>query len=188
MENKVLYFGYGANSQREMMEAITGNENLVGQSGVLRGFKLCIQRMSQVPDSVFPNSPVAVSPKQILKESWPDNFETYIIKPGEETDEVAGTVWELTPLERELVRDWELVDFGWYKDIKGKALTTDGKEVDIQTEGFREGQEVDREINGKDYEPFLNRVEDFQRVAEKARKEYLERIKTQEGVLPKSLI
>lgn len=173
MENKVLYFGYGANSQREMMEAITGNENLVGQPGILRGFKLCIQKMSQVPDSVFPNSPIAVSPKQILRESWPDSFETYIIKPGEETDEVAGTVWELTPLERELVRDWELVDFGWYKDIKGKALTTDGKEVD-------------REINGKDYEPFLNRVEDFRRVAKKAREEYLERIKTQEGVLPRA--
>ena len=31
MEKKILYFGYGANSQREMMEAITGNKNLAGQ-------------------------------------------------------------------------------------------------------------------------------------------------------------
>ncbi len=186
MENKILYFGYGANSQREMMEAITGSKNLVGQPGVLRGFKLCIQKMSQVPDSVFPNSPVAVSPKQILKESWSDNFETYIIKPGEETDEVVGTVWKLTPLERELVRDWELVDFGWYKDIKAKALTTDEEEVDIQTEGFREGQEIDREVEGKNYKPFLNTLEDFQRVAEKARKEYFERTRIQEGVLPRA--
>ena len=167
MDNKILYFGYGANSQREMMEAITGNKKLVGQPGVLKGYKLCVQKMNQVPDSVFPNSPVPVSPKQILKESWGDDFETYIIKPGRETDEVSGMIWTLTPLERELVRDWELVDFGWYKDIKGKAVTKDGQEVDIQTEGFREGQEVDREVYGTNYPSFLNKLGDFQRVAEK---------------------
>jgi hypothetical protein len=176
MEKKVLYFGYGANSQREMMEAITGNKNLAGQPGVLKGFKLCIQKIDQVPDSVFPGSPAPVSPKKILKDSWGEDFETYIIKPGEETDEVTGTIWELTPLERELVRDWELVDFGWYKDMKGKAVTLDGEDIVVQTEGLREGQEIDREVNDKNYKPFLNRLEDFQRVAEKSRREYLERI------------
>lgn len=178
MENKILYFGYGANSQKEMMEAITGNKNLVGQPGILRGFKLCIQKRDQVPNTVFPNSPVPISPRRIIEENWGQEFETYMIKPGEEIDKVMGTIWELTPLERELVRDWELVDFGWYKDIKGKVVTQDGKEIEIQTEGFRESQEVDREVNGRDYPPFLNRVEDFQRVAEKARKEYLERVGT----------
>ncbi|MBI4089358.1 MAG: hypothetical protein HY424_01465 [Candidatus Levybacteria bacterium] len=188
MEQKILYFGYGANSQREMMEAITGNRNLVGQPGVLKGFKLCVQRMDQVPDSVSPNSPVPVSPKQIIKDNWPDSFETYIIKPGDDADRVVGTVWELTPLERELVRDWELVDFGWYKDIKGKAVTQDVKEINIETEGLREDQQIDREVDGKDYKPFLNPLADFQRVAEKSRKEYFERISTQEGVSPKRLI
>lgn len=166
-----------------MIEAITGNKNLVGQQGILRGFKLCIQRMDQVPDSVFPGSPAPVSPKQILKESWHDSFETYIIKPGEEVGEVTGTIWELTPLERELVRNWELVDFGWYKDMRRKAVMQDGREIEIQTEGFREGQKIDREVDGENYEPFLNKFEDFQRVAEKARKEYLEGMKIEEGVL-----
>ena len=184
MEKKILYFGYGANSQREMMEAITGNKNLVGQPGILKGFKLCIQKMDQVPDLVFSNSPVPLSPKQILKESWGDDFETYIIKPGEESDGIAGTIWELSSLERELVRDWELVDFGWYKDLKGQAVTVDGKIVDIQTEGLREGQGIDREVNGKDYPPFLNKLEDFQRVAEKAREEYFERIKIEQEASP----
>lgn len=169
--NKILYFGYGANSQREMMEAITGNKSLVGQPAVLGGFKLCIQKMDQIPDSV----------RNILQENWGKDFETYIIKHGKETDEVAGTVWELTDQERELVRDWELIDVGWYKDIKGKALVN-GRGVDIQTEGFREGQEVDREVDGRNYPPFLNRLEDFQRVATKAREEYLERNRIKEGV------
>ena len=176
MGDKVLYFGYGANRQPEMMEAITGNTNLIGRQAILKGFKLCVQRMDQVPDSVFPGSPAPISPKKILKESWPDNFKTYMIKPGGEADEVMGTIWELSPLERELVRDWELVDFGWYKDMKGKAGTLDGQIFDVQTEGLRDGQEVDREIDEENYKPFLNPLSDFQRVAEKSRREYLERM------------
>lgn len=163
------------------MEAITGNPNLVSKQGVLRGFKLCIQRRDQVPNTVFSNSPVQISPRQIIEENWGEEFETYMIKPGKKTDVVMGTVWELTPLERELVRDWELVDFGWYKDMRVRILVN-GQEVDVQTEGFREGQEVDREVDGIDYPPFLNNLSDFQRVAEKARREYLERIKIREGV------
>ena len=165
MEKKILYFGYGANSQREMMEAITGNRSLKGRPGILKGYTLCVQKLSQAPDSV----------RKILLDSWGDNFETYIIKP-DKNGEVTGTIWELFPQDRELVRDWELVDFGWYKDMKGKAETVDGQIFDVQTEGFREGQEVDREVDGKNYKPFLNSLEDFQRVAEKSRKEYLERI------------
>lgn len=176
MEKKILYFGYGANSQREMMEAITGNRNLKGQPGILRGYTLCVQKLSQVPDSV----------KKILLESWGDNFETYIIKP-DKNGEVAGTIWELSPQDRELVRDWELIDFGWYKDMEGKAVIRDGKEVDVQTEGLREGHIVDREVRGKYYPPFLNKLEDFQRVAEQSRKEYVTRLQTREGAPSSSL-
>ena len=114
MEKKILYFGYGANSQREMMEAITGNRNLKGQPAILKGYTLCIQKLSQAPDSV----------KKILRESWGDNFETYIIKP-DKNGEVAGTIWELSPQDREVVRDWEMIDFGWYKDMKGEIQQND---------------------------------------------------------------
>ena len=131
--------------------------------------------MDQVPDL----------PKRILKDSWGDDFETYIIKPGEETDEVMGTVWELIPLERELVRDWELVDFGWYNDIEGKAVTKDGQEVEIQTEGFREGQEVDREVDGKNYKPFLNRLENFQESQKKREKNTSKELKCKKASSPK---
>lgn len=182
MEKKILYFGYGANRDPKMMEWITGNKNLVGTQGVLKGYRLCVQRLDQVPDSVFSTAPVNVSPKEILEESWKEDFETYIIKP-DANSEVAGTIWELSSQDRELVREWELIDFGWYKDMKGKAVTKDGKEMDVQTEGLREGQGIDKEVHGKDYPPFLNKLEDFQRVAEKARREYFERQRTKEGAL-----
>lgn len=170
MEKKILYFGYGANSQREMMEAITGNRNLKGQLAILRGYTLCVQKLSQAPDSV----------RKILEESWGDNFETYIIKP-DNNGEVAGTIWELSSQDRELVREWELIDFGWYKDMEGKAVIENGTEIDVQTEGLRGGQIINRGVRGRYYLPFLNKLEDFQRVAEKARGEYFARQKTKEG-------
>lgn len=152
------------------MEAITGNKDLVGHPAILKGYKLCVQRLDQVPEV----------PQKILRESWPDNFESYTIKPGGKSDKVHGMVWELTPLERELVRDWELIDYGWYKDMEGMAVV-EGQEIQVVTEGLRNGQEVDREVKGKEYEPFLNRLEDFQKVADMARREYLEKLQAQEG-------
>lgn len=172
MQKKVLYFGYGANSQIEMMEAITGNKNLKGISASLSGAALYVQRLDQSPNQVFPTSPVPISPQALLRESWDDSFTTYMIKPKEWCF-VKGTVWELTPQERELVRKWELVDFGWYKDMQAKALTEDGREIEVVTEGWREGQDIDREVDGNNYSPFLNKVEDFQKVAGKVRRNIL---------------
>lgn len=177
INSKVLYFGYGANSQREMMEAITGNKNLVGRQGFLKGFILCVQRLDQIPNTVFPGSPVPVSPRTNLEDSWPANFESYIIKAGSRENKVAGTIWELTPQERELVRDWELVDFGWYVDIKATATMQNGQEISVETEGLRDNQEVDRTVEGQNYRPFLMPSEDFLRIAEKSRKEYSERVR-----------
>lgn len=175
MEEKVSYFAYGANRDPRMMAAITGNQSLIGIPAVLEGYQLCIQRLDQIPDIVFPTSPAPISPRDLLKQSWPETFESYIIKP-KKGSKVHGNLYKLTPQERELVRDWELIDFGWYKDEKGIAVTSDGKKVDVVTEGLRQDQEVDREVLGEDYNPWLNSPEDFERVAEKSRREFFERM------------
>jgi len=179
MEDTILYFGYGANRDPKMMEWITGNPNLKGKPGVLKGFKLCVQRLDQIPDTVAEAVPVQVSPRKILSNNWPKTFTSYIIKEDSQS-KVHGIVWELTLQERELVRDWELIDFGWYKDIETKVTTEDGLEVSVQTEGLRDGQPIDREVNGKDYETFLNPPEDFEKVATKSRQEFLEKQKVLE--------
>ena len=123
-EEAIQYFAYGANRDLQMMKAITGAQELFGRPGILKGYTLCVQKLNQVPDVASETSPVPISPRELLKQSWPYTFESYIIKP-DPNGEVAGTIWELTPLQRELVRDWELVDFGWYKDIN----TSDRKSV-----------------------------------------------------------
>ena len=171
-EKIVQYFGYGALSQLGVIAAVTDNSNLVGRPAVLKGFALCVQGLGKIPDFISLISPVQISPRALLQESWPETFESYTIKPGNENDEVMGTIWELTPEERAMVREWELVEFGWYEDILATAVTLDSEEVGVETEGLRAGQEVDRCVDGKNYDPFLQPLVDYQKVAEKARREY----------------
>ncbi|MBI2021837.1 gamma-glutamylcyclotransferase [Candidatus Daviesbacteria bacterium] len=174
-EKFINYFGYGANRDRRMMEWITGDTSLVGQSAVLKGFKLVVQGLDQVPDSIFPTAPAPFSPRQLLQESWTTDFESYTISPDPE-GEVVGTLWRLSRLNRDLVREWELVDFGWYQDLRGVVITEDGKEAEIETEGLRANQEYDRQVDGHHYETWLNSPEEFARVAEKSRKEFFDRL------------
>jgi len=170
------YFGYGANKTPEMMKAITGNSQLVGEPAVLSGYDLGIQRFDQIPDKVLSGSMLPASPREIIRGAWkdPEKFETYVIKPGESA--VDGTVWELTDVERELVRNWELVG-DWYKEIMAKVRLEDGTKIEIQTEILGDGQGVDRLVDGLIYPPFLNDIREFEGVANRVREETLERIK-----------
>lgn len=178
-----MYFGYGANRDPKMMEWITGNKNLLGKPGILKGYALCVQRKDQVPDEILPTAPAPLSARRLL-DNWPETFESYTIKK-DPNQEVYGTIWVLTPQERELVRDWELLDFGWYKDIAAKAQAEDGQVLDVQTEGMRDDQEFDREVDGKNYETWLQPSEDFKRIATKSRQEYFVRMEGSAKTLEK---
>ncbi|MDQ5943649.1 MAG: Gamma-glutamylcyclotransferase [Patescibacteria group bacterium] len=186
MTNKVLYFGYGANRDARMIAAITGKsaEELIGHPAVLQDYQLGIQGLEQIPDTILPGSFAKVSPREILRRGWGDNFESYVVeyRPGKK---VTGTIWELSPEDRERVRDWELLDYGWYEDCEGKAVTEDGTEIDIVTERIREDQEIGREVNGMDYETWLADPERFEEVADRVRHEYDERLSETEINRPK---
>ncbi len=179
MSETVQYFGYGANRHPRMIAAITGKlvSELVGKPGILEGFSLAIQSIDQVPDAVLDGAPAPISPQTLLRESWDDSFRSYVITPSID-GHVSGTIWELTTDDRERVRDWELIDFGWYKDTKGVAVTTDGQHIPIITEQLGDNQAVIQDVDGSDYETWLNPVEQFEAVAAKARHEFDERTNT----------
>lgn len=179
---KVLYFGYGANRDPKMMGWITGNTELKGKPAVLKGYRLVVQRLDQIPDEILDTAPVSYSARDMIVANWPDSFTSYTIKEDPE-GEVHGTLWELTQQDRDLVRDWELIDFGWYKDRRVKVTTEDGQELEVQTEGIGDGQEYDREVDGTNYETWLNPPVEFERISTKSRGEYFARLgKTPEGV------
>lgn len=186
MTNKVLYFGYGANRDARMIAAITGKtvEQLVGHPAVLQDYQLGIQGLEQIPDTVPPNSPADISAREILRRGWGDGFESYVVeyRPGQK---VRGTIWELSPEDRERVRDWELLDYGWYEDCEGKAITAEGTEIDIVTERIRGDQKIGREVDGMNYETWLADPERFEEVAERVRHEYDERLSETEINRPK---
>ncbi|MFZ1549511.1 MAG: hypothetical protein WBO56_03665 [Microgenomates group bacterium] len=180
------YFGYGANKTAEMMSAITGKpiEQLKGVPVVLKGYELGVQRFDQIPDTMMVGSMLPVPVKEIIGGAWsdPESFETYVIRPGE--GEVLGTMWDLTERDRALVRDWELVG-DWYKEQMVTVTDEEGQEVEIQTEILGYGQDLDRIVDGMDYPPFLRELSEFQRVAEGARMQFLERNGlSQEGAIP----
>jgi hypothetical protein len=172
----VRYFGYGANRDPKMIAAITGKKvsELSGQPGVLLDFDIAVQALDQVPDVVAEDSPVPKSPREMVKKNWPESFTSYVIQHAI-GGRVAGTIWELTPDDRERVRDWELIDFGWYQDTVGVAEAADGTRVDIVTEQLGPGQQVSYAVDGMNYSTWLNSVEDFEAIAAIARQEYDER-------------
>lgn len=129
MSEKVAYFGYGANRDPRMMGWILKRnpDTLAGYDAALEGYGLAIQRLDQVPDKVVQDAPAPRSARDLLKESWDEDFMSYVIFPSPE-GRVSGVMWKLTPEERERVRDWELIDFGWYEDVEVSVRDSAGDE------------------------------------------------------------
>ncbi len=158
------YFGYGTNSEAHAVATITKRDpaDLRGTPAFLSNYGLAIQRLSDVPDTLNEGSFLPASPRALLRNNWGENFSSYVIYPRIGSS-VFGRIWELTRDEHERMREWELVG-DWYRDAVGKALTVDGT-VNVVTEALGDGQEYGRETYGLDYNPWLQPIEQFDRVA-----------------------
>jgi len=170
------YFGYGTNRDLEMMAAMIGREKIEGQPGKLLGFELCIQKINDIPGEVLKTSPVESSPREIIVSCFDENFELYIIRP-KINGVTYGTIWQLTEEENDLVREWEMLDFGMQEDIKAMAMDSQGKVINVTTHGsLSQSLPINRVVEGDDYEDYLVSKEKILEVARKTRQEYFERI------------
>ena len=149
MKDKILYFGYGANSSGEMMEAIIGRKP-VGFPAILNRHELCIQHWEEIPENVR---------KELSL--WSSDFRSYCIRPGKET--VKGNVWILTEKERELVGNWEMHGL-WYQPIQVE-LKREGEKLKAQTEMIDDPKL--KKVDGCSYTVFLNNKEKMLEVAGK---------------------
>jgi hypothetical protein len=138
----INYFGYGANREGGMIEAIIGRVPC-GREASLEGYELCVQGLRDIPQR----------PREILEKTWGDFFESYVIQPclG---GRVKGILWEIMQDERERILEWELVPHGWYRNEVVGVRDSLGKEVLAETEVVL-GQGVSRVVDGIDYEEFL---------------------------------
>jgi hypothetical protein len=179
VSERLLYFGYGVNRDPKFLSTLlgVGVSDLSGQPATLQDYKLAVQRLDQVPDSISDKAPIQISPRTILERNWKlGEFASYCVIPSR-ASQVSGVIWSLTPEQRERIRDWELADFGWFKDCVGIAITNEGKRLTVVTEKLGEGQDFDRIVDGLDYETWLANPGKYIRLAEIARTEYNERIK-----------
>lgn len=170
MAETVFYFGYGANRDAKMIAAIVGTpeSELVGRPGLLEGYELGVQSLAQIPDGIISSAPSPISPRQLLQTTWGEGFTSYVVRQDPHT-KVSGTIWELSQDERNKIRDWELIDFGWYEDCNGRATTQDGQSIDVVTERISAEQAVDHLVDGMAYPTWLNEPHKFIEVAEHAR-------------------
>lgn len=158
----IRYFGYGAMNHAQVIAAVIGRTP-EGEAGRLRGMRLCIQRIDQIPAKA----------QEILRRSWPDTFTSYTID-YDAGSAVSGVVWSITHEERKLIRNWELVDEGWFYPVSADVIIPrTGRLANVYTEILRHGQEFDRDAYVDDAAPLLSPLADIVRVAEKARTEFL---------------
>lgn len=103
----MYYFGYGANKDIEMLEAIIGRRP-EGEKAVLKDFELCIQKWEEIPEKA----------RETLKKHWNKDFRSYVIKPSK-GKQVSGMLWNITESEHKHIEKWELHNI-WYEPVKIK--------------------------------------------------------------------
>lgn len=180
----IYYFGFGTNKDLAMMEHMIGRKNITGEPGKLPGYDVCIQLTKQFRTEIPADSPFPVSPHDLILKSWGPDFEMYVSKPN--PDGVAyGTIWEITIEELELVREWELVDYGAQEDAWGIAIADDGKNYKVITQSFMHPPiDIDRVVTGSNYEPYIWPKQAMLDRADELREQYL-RLKASGEVVSK---
>lgn len=156
-EEKVLYFGYGANRNPDMMKAIIGRRPK-GTAVFLRGFELCVQNWNEIPAHI----------RKRLSPAWSDSFKTYFIRPNYKyKSKVKGIIWDITRKERHLIDNWEYTG-DWYKVFIMELKDTEQLEIQVIPE-----TNMGTAINGCIYKSFLNPPAKMFRVADRVRRNYI---------------
>ncbi len=169
----LLYFGFGTNKDLAMMEHMVGRKKIEGTPGVLIGYDVCIQRTDQFRTEIPPTTPFQASPRDLIMRSWGPDFEMYVSKPNP-NGRAYGTIWRITPEELELVREWELVDYGAQEDAWGIAIDETKVEYKVITQSFmRPPIDIDRVVEGKDYPAYIWPKDLMLKRADELREQYL---------------
>lgn len=173
----LAYFGYGTNRDHDMMAAMIGREAIEGVKAYVPDYELVIQNLEHISDTVLPTAPFPASPRKILGDALGEEAKLYIIRPsiGEKT---YGTVWYMSPEEYEMVRDWELLDFGMQEDMTTEAVILEtGEKISVQTHGSTNPQlPMDHMVSGEAYEDYIVSKDRILETARRVNKEFRERL------------
>lgn len=182
----VKYFGYGSNSDKDMMVHMVGREDLKGEPGKLIGYQLCIQSLDQIRDIIPPNSPLKVSPRDLVRQGFGDKFDLFIAVP--KPDAVTyGTIWDLTPEEIDLVKEWECVDYGMQEEVQAMAMDSSNQPIQIETQAVIDPPaKFYTTIEGNDYPRYIVDKSKMLSVADEVRLNYQKILKEKGAFQPQS--
>lgn len=174
-DKMIFYFGFGTNKDIAMMQHMIGREDIKGEPGRLIGYEVCIQRTDQFRTDIPPTTPFAATPRSLIMKTWGPDFLMYVSRPNP-TSIAHGTIWQITPEELELVRCWELVDYGAQEDAWGFAINSNGELKKVITQSFMKPTfDIDRVVEDEDYEPYIWDRQAMLDKADDIRLQYLER-------------
>lgn len=168
----VKYFGYGSNADKDMMVHMVGRQDLKDEPGRLIGYQLCVQSLDQIRDIVPPTSPIKDSPRKVIQRSFGDKFDLFIAVP--KPDAVTyGSIWDLTPDEIDLVKNWELVYLGMQEEVQAMAMNSNGELIQVETQAVVDPPaEYYAIIEDKDYPRYIADKEKMLEIADKVRLDY----------------
>jgi len=171
----IKYFGFGTNRDLDMMTHMIGRANISGEPAKLMGYELCIQRGKQFRNEIPKTSPLDISPRTLIVSAWGPEFEMYVSRPNPD-GVIYGTIWDITPEEFELTREWEMVDYGAQEDAKGIAINSKGEIIEVITQSFLNPPipEIDRVVTEENYEPYIASKEAMLKRAGEVRLQYLD--------------
>lgn len=158
------FFGFGADSQAEMIEAVIGRKPEFIGSATLEDYQLCIQDLDDITDK-------GENPKEILRRAWGDRFKSYTIRKHD-GEGIEGSLFKITSYERKMLDAWELVPEGWQKSIVVKIKDSKGKTYRARTQALPDGHNHGHSSIGLRYNPWLMPKKDFVRIASNDSKRY----------------
>lgn len=145
---RVYFFGYGADSEPDLVRAVTGRKPRVVGKAVLHNHSLRIQTISEVKSS-------GANPQAILNRAWGEHFRSYVIMP-QMGARVSGTLYRISLHDRHLIDSWELVELGWYdKAFVEVEILHNGHSVTAETQVLGAHQTANLVVDGSNYEPWL---------------------------------
>lgn len=173
-EGMILFFGCGTHREMEMMAYIIGTdfeERFVG-SATLKDFVLCIQDISHIPDdNILDSETEHLSVRRIIRNNWGEDFLNYVAKP-KSGGSIHGSIWKLTEEEYQVLRYWELVDYGWYDEADVEVSLHSGGIAKCRTVCLRDGHGVAKEVTTLEYNPWLQEKHYYKKIAKQSRKLY----------------
>lgn len=146
-KNLVKFFSYVVKEKIEGLRALVGRRKLLYENATLQDYELCIQTPKDLSDIVPENSPLKMSPQEIIRKNFGENYELYTIR-AHPNKTVPGKIWYINPEEFEYLREWEMIDYGMSEDIIAKATTEDGDLVTVRTYGLvKEPEKITKVID-----------------------------------------